>query len=327
MIRHILGSLLLAVLLTILPRPALAQSGAPAVARDNSEVLQVRFAPPLDRPLRYRLTKTEQEDGKPVVMTLEQEVTFTRDGAGYVMSLRWLSLSVGGETLDLTKDDLPLPPSIAIMIRPVSLELSPTGQILRIRDWDRFRKEMGEAGPALAKLMAQNPQERQEFADFFSVFFAQISKVPAERAPWLMVYAWPEVFLMIDASGKPGTPVSTRHPVQSVYAPEPLTYTFQTRLSRSADGKGLRVVSAGSPDAAGSKAIAAAMAKVIMAAVPADDPIDPEMLDVVLGNPRFSTQLDIDFDAATGLPRKAKINLIEAFDGFDASSSTVLEAI
>jgi hypothetical protein len=51
------------------------------------------------------------------------------------------------------------------------------------------------------------------------------------------------------------------------------------------------------------------------------------MLDVVLGNPRFSTQLDIDFDAATGLPRKARINLIEAFDGFDASSSTVLEAI
>ena len=30
--------------------------------------------------------------------------------------------------------------------------------------------------------------------------------------------------------------------MQGVYSPDPLTYEFQTRLSRTADGKGLRIV-------------------------------------------------------------------------------------
>ena len=325
-IRTLVGSAFLAVLVVLQPAVAAAQAALPPPAA-SGEVLQARFAPPLDRPLRYRMTMTELEEGKPVTMVMVQELTFTRNGDGYVMALRWLSLTAGGETLDLTKGNLPLPPEIAVMIRPVSLELGPTGQILRVREWDRYRRELIEAAPALAEMMGSNAKDKAEMSVFMTNFFTQFTAVPAERATWLVAYGWPEVMLLAGTVGRAGAPISSRHVVQSVYAPEPLNYEFQTRLSRTADGKGLRNVSAGSPDVAGAKAMAAQLVAAVMTGLSEGTDIDRSTVEKLFANPKFSTQLDMDLDLQTGLPRKAMIVVREKFDGIDQSSTILLEAL
>lgn len=325
MIRTILGRALLALLLALQPALAMAQSPSPAPAA--GEVLQSRFAPPLDQPLRYRMTLTDLEDGKPVTKVMVQEITFTRAGEGYVMALRWLSLTAAGQTLDLTKDKLPLPPEIALMIRPVALELAPNGQILRVREWDRYRRELIEAAPALAEMLSSNAEERAEMAGFLAGFFTQFTSVPAERAHWLVVYGWPEVLMLASTSGPAGAAQSSRHLVQSVYSPDPLTYEFQTRLSRTADGKGLRIVSSGSPDAAGAKAITTKLVATVMSSLPNSTDADKRMVEEMFANPKLSTQLDVDLDLQTGLPRKAKLVLLEKFDRLDQSSTILLEAL
>lgn len=325
MIRNLLRSAMLALLFALQPAAAAAQTALPPPA--SGEVLQTRFAPPVDLPLRYRMTMTEMEEGKPVTMVLIQEVTFSRNGDGYVMALRWLSLTVDGETLDLTKGNLPLPPEIAIMIRPISLELGPTGQILRVRDWDRHRRELIGAAPALAEMMGKDAKEKAEMSGFLTSFFTQFTSVPAERAPWLLAYGWPEIMLLGGTSGRAGEAISSRHMVQSVYAPEPLNYEFQTRLSRTADGKGLRNVSVGSPDAAGTKVMAAQLVAAVMSGLPKGTDIDQDTVEELFANPKFSTQLDMDLDLQTGLPRKGKIVVREKFDGIDQSNTILLEAL
>ncbi len=329
MFRTLLGKTVLALMLVLQPAVAVAQTALPPPP-SAGEVLQARFAPPVDQPLRYRMTMTELGQGKPAIaatMVMVQEVTFTRNGDGYVMALRWLSLTVEGETLDLTKGNLPLPPEITVMIRPVSLELGPTGQILRVRDWDRYRRELIEAAPALAEMMGSSADEKTEMATVMTSFFTQFTSVPAERAPWLVTYGWPEVLMLAGTSGKAGESVSSRHVVQSVYAAEPLNYEFQTRFSRTPDGKGLRIVSAGSPDAAGTKAVSTSLAGAVMAGLSKDTEVDREVVEKLFANPKFSTQLDLDLDLQTGLPRRAKLVLREKFDGMDQSNTILLEAL
>lgn len=317
----------LALLLVLLAAPALAQTPAPAAtpAAPADDVLRVRFAPPLDQPIRYQLTFDEVEDGKPVQVVAVQELRFARDGAGYLMAIRWLTLKIDGQTFDMTKAELPIPPSLLLLFQPLTLELDAAGKVVRVRDWDKVRQNLINSAPGLAKMLSTNPAERQDIADFFTRFLTKFTDVPAERAPSLMVEGWPQMLGLMALEGRAGQTYAGRRPVETLYAPEPVDYDFQTRFSRAADGTGVRILTIGRPDAAGARKVQAGLIDATMASLPEGGEIDRADVEDLLANPDLAQEYDVTFDAATGLPVRARLVDREKFDGLDNTATVTFE--
>lgn len=317
----------LALLLALLAAPVLAQTPAttPSPAASAGDVLRVRFAPPLDQPIRYKLTIDEVEDDKPVQMVAVQELRFTREGDGYLLALRWLTLRVDGRTFDMTRNDLPIPPSLMLLFQPLTLELNGRGEVLRVRDWDKVRGNLISAAPGFAKLLSNNQTEQQETADFLTRFLAKFTAVPAERAPVLMVQGWPQMLGLITLEGRAGQAYATRRQIQTAYSPDPVDYDFQTRFSRSPDGKGVRMVTIGRPDAAGARKVQASLIDATIEALPEDEDIDRAILEDLFANPDLAQEYDVTFDDATGLPVRARLVDREKFDGLDNTSTVTIE--
>lgn len=314
----------LALLLALIPAPLLAQTAAP-VAAPPDEVLRVRFAPPLDQPLRYKLTFDEVDEGRPVKMIAIQELRFARNGDGYLMSIRWLTLSIDGQTFDMTAKDLPIPPTVMLLFQPLTLELNSRGEILRVRDWDKLRKNLIASAPGFAKMMATNPAEQQDITDFFAAFLTKFTAVPAESAPALMVQGWPQMLGLIALEGRAGQTVASRRPVQTPYRADPVDYDFQTRFSRPADGKGVRILAIGRPDAANARKIEDSLIDATLASLPESKKMDRADLARLLADPELVQDFDVTFDGDTGLPVRARLLNREKFKLLDNSSTLTVE--
>jgi hypothetical protein len=93
---------------------------AAAVTATNA----IAFAPPLDTPLRYDIIEYRPGPGGALRHTLREEVRFSRDGDGYLLTMRALSL-----TLSAPKDRRALLDATmkAIIDRPVRIHLSRGG--------------------------------------------------------------------------------------------------------------------------------------------------------------------------------------------------------
>ena len=318
----------LVLLLALVPAPLLAQTAtpaAPAATAPADEVLRVRFAPPLDQPIRYSLTFDEIDEGRPVKMVATQELRFVRNGDGYLMSIRWLTLSIGGQTFDMTAKDLPIPPTVMLLFQPLTLELNSRGEILRVRDWDKLRKDLIASAPGFAKMMATNPAEQQDITDFFAAFLTKFTAVPAESAPSLMVQGWPQMLGLIALEGRSGQTLASRRPVQTPYRTEPVDYDFQTRFSRPADGKGVRILAIGRPDAANARKIEEGLIDAALSSLPESKKVDRADLARLLADPDLVQDLDVTFDGDTGLPVRARLLNREKFKLLDNSSTLTVE--
>ncbi len=85
----------------------------------------LRFAPPIDQPLRYRHTEHRiGDDGGDLRFTMTEEVRYARDGAGYIMTIRALSADAQAPAPARAVFDAAMRPFIGV---PVRLHLSPTG--------------------------------------------------------------------------------------------------------------------------------------------------------------------------------------------------------
>lgn len=315
----------LALLLILLAAPALAQTSAPAPAAPADGVLRVRFTPPLDQPVRYKLTFDQVEDGKPVQFVAVQELRFIREDAGYLMSIRWLTLKIDGQTFDMTKADLPIPPSLLLLFQPVTLELDAAGKVVRVRDWMKVRQNLINSAPGLAKMLSTKPAEQQEMADFFTKFFTKFTDVPAERAPSLMVEGWPQMLGLMALEGRAGQTYAGRRPVETLYVPEPVDYDFQTRFSHAADGRGVRILTIGRPDAAGARKVQTGLIDATIEAAPDGESIDRADMEGFLANPELAQEYDVTFDDVTGLPIRARLVDREKFDGLDNTMTVTFE--
>lgn len=317
----------LALLLLLLAAPVLAQPPAstPSPAVPAVDVLRVRFAPPLDQPIRYRLTFDEVDEGRPIKMVAIQEVRFARNGDGYLLELRWLTLNIDGQTFDMTRADLPIPPSLMLLFQPLTLELSGRGEILRIRDWNKVRQDLIASAPGIAKVLSSNPAEQQEIADFFAKFMTKFTDIPAERAPSLMVQGWPQMLGLVKLEGRTGQTYSARRPVQSAYLPDPIDYAFQTRFSHAADGQGVRILTIGRPDPADARRLQTALVDATLDSLPDTKDVDRGDLEALLANPDLAQEYDVTFDGSTGLPIRARLVDREKFDGLDNTSTITIE--
>lgn len=92
------------------------------------------FAPPIDRPLIYRQTEDRvARDGSAAHFILTEEARYTRDGDGYILTIRALSAEAQAPEMAANAFRAGMKPFIGI---PVAIRLSATGEPGEVIDAD-----------------------------------------------------------------------------------------------------------------------------------------------------------------------------------------------
>lgn len=296
--RHILLPLLL--LGTALPAAA-ETSPAPAAA---AATFTPRLNPPLDRPLAYRLTK-EKVTKTSEKAVFDQEVTFSRLGDGYAMSLRWLRLEQDGKTFDLTKPDLAgLPATVRPFVLPMTIELDPDGRPLRLRDWPRYQKALADVVPLMAQEAEPDPKKRPAAEEFFRCFLSRYTAMSAENAAVALVTGWPQVLAEFGHAVPLGRAETSVMAMPSPFADGVIDYRTTSTWTRDPAGT-LNLVRQSAPTPEATRALVEGMARAVEQSAPKGGPVDGAAVRKGLAGLKARLANTMTFDGATGLPREA----------------------
>lgn len=176
--------------------PAAAQTASPAPPTQAPTVLP--FRPPLDTPLRYRVVQARTRPDQPSAATEWIEVLrFTKVDAGF--RLEWHIDAASAAPLLRTPGMAPL--LAPFTGDPITFDVDPDGEVLRVRDWDQVR-------PRLLRLidaLGDQGLDRAALAAVRSLF----ERVTAEQAPALLLKSVQPLFSWAGAALQPGAPRST----------------------------------------------------------------------------------------------------------------------
>jgi hypothetical protein len=304
MIRRLLAPLAAATFALTLPGAASAQ--APATSMAGTTELATRFDPPLDKPLRYRLIQERSRDGSIGRSTVEQEVTYSRSGSGYVMTLRQLRITVGATSIDLTDPKAPLPPTMKLLMAAVAFDLDSDGAIVRVREWEAFKRNLRALIPELASSTESDPAKRPGTEALMRNFLEPFLAASAEDAPSLVAKGWPDVLGLMGLSAREGEVIAAKTPVSSPMLPDPLTYQVSVKLTAPPGTGALHIEVTSVPDPADFKKAVLSLVDRMMQSLP---PGKRSRADVEreLGNLDITMQMSVDLDAQSGLLRRAVV--------------------
>jgi len=149
-----------------------------AIALLSSPADPLPFAPPIDQPLRYRQTEHRlAPDGGDLRFTLTEEISYARDGAGYVMTIRALSADAQAPGPAATIFEAAMKPMLGV---PVKLHLSPAGDPGALVDEDATWARIVAALEASARaLPPDDPPEHRTMIERTAHGFATLA--PAAR--------------------------------------------------------------------------------------------------------------------------------------------------
>jgi hypothetical protein len=303
MIRKLLAPLAAAALVLSLPGVAAAQAPAAAVA--DAADLATRFDPPLDKPLRYKLTQEKVRDGKAESSVMEQEVTYTRGSEGVVLTLRPLRVTSGATTIDLTDPKAPLPPMLKPLMGPVAFDLDSDGAIVRVRGWEDYKKNLIAAIPAIAAQAQPDKAKRSQAETFLRDFFGKYIAASAEQAPQLVMKGWPDVLDLMGTSAREGAVVETASVASVPMFPQPLNYKVQLKISRPASGNALRIEVTSVPDPVELKAAIKGFVQDLLKSAPGVSANGGGDLESEFAGLDLTMTMVVDLDARTGLVRRA----------------------
>jgi hypothetical protein len=302
MIRKFLAPLAAAALAMTLPGAVAAQ--APAAAAAGPAELATRFDPPLDKPLRYKLTQEKLRDGKSESSVMEQEVTYSRGSEGVVMTLRPLRVTAGGQSIDLTDPKAPLPPMLKPLMGPVAFDLDSDGAIVRVRGWEDYKRNLIAAIPAIAADAQPDKSKRPYTEKFLREFFDKYLAASAEQAPQLVMKGWPDVLDLMGAAAPAGELVETTSVASTPLFPDPLNYKVALKMSQGPGGV-LRIEVTSLPDPAEIKAAVTSLVETMLKTAAPDAKMSRAELERQFTGIDLTMTLAVDLDAGTGVVRRA----------------------
>lgn len=302
MIRKLIAPLAAAALALTLPAVAGAQN--PAAAAAEAAELATRFDPPLDKPLRYKLTQEKVRDGKNETAVMEQEVTYSRGSEGVVMTLRSLRLTTGGTSIDLTDPKVPLPPPLKLLTAPVAFDLDRDGSIARVRGWEDYKRNLIAAIPAMVAMSEPDPAKRPQTERIIRDFIGKFVGTSAEDAPHLVAKGWPDVLDVMGISAPAGEWMETETEETIALFPEPIGYTITLKMDQLPGGA-LRIEMTSVPDPAQLKAAIIGLAESMRKSAPPDLPMRPLSPEDQMAAMDLTMTMVVDLDARTGLVRRA----------------------
>lgn len=324
MIRKFLAPLAAAALALTLPGAVAAQS--PAAAGTEAADLATRFDPPLDKPLRYKLTQEKVRDGKAESSVMEQEVTYTRGSEGVVLTLRPLRVTSGATTIDLTDPKAPLPPMLKPLMGPVAFDLDSDGAIVRVRGWEDYKKNLIAAIPAIAAEAQPDKAKRPQAEAFMREFFGKYLAASAEQAPQLVMKGWPDVLDLMGASAPVGAPVKTTSVASSPLFPDSLNYNVTLKMTEPT-GETLRIEVTSVPDPAELKAAVTSLVDSMLKTAAPDVKMGRAELEKAFTGMDLTMTMVVDLDARTGVVRRAVLEKHIKMDDRSGLDRITIEAM
>lgn len=326
MIRKFLTPLAAAALALTLPVVASAQAPAAVADAVDAADLATRFDPPLDKPLRYKLTQEKVRNDSTESSVMEQEVTYSRGSEGVVMTLRPLRVTSGAMTFDLTDPKSPLPPMLKPLMGPIAFDLDSDGAIVRVRGWEDYKRNLIAAIPAIAADAQPDKAKRPQAEAFMRDFFGKYLAASAEDAPQLVMKGWPDVLDLMGASAPAGKAVETTSVASSPLFPNPLNYKVTLKMSQPAGG-GLRIEVTSVPDPAELKEAISNMVDRMLKSTQPGMKVDRGEMERAFTGMDLTMTMVVDLDARTGLVRRAVMQKNIKMDDKSAIDRITIEAM
>lgn len=284
---------------TIMP-PAIAGDGVPKPVASKVEV-QVAFAPPLDRPLRYAVSTLRTRAGKEQQAVVEQVMRFRRDGAGYVLRIELVSGTLPGlGELPLKIGGPKMPPSLRPFMEPMEYDIGADGAVLRMRDWDALKGKMGAGLKDMVALLEPDAAKRAPAAAMVERMAQGFQQLSAEQAAQMFLKPW-AAFLGLGRSPRElGEWYMADVALDTGIFPMPLPATSQMRLTRPAATYHWEQHTQIDPKAAGA-VISSYLETMIRAG--GDKAPEKKIAEMrkALGDIKINDVLEADIDPATGM--------------------------
>ncbi len=304
-------TLALAALVIWSPQYAYAEgSGAEETAQTT---FLIPFAPPLDTDLYFLETKTRERDGRQTRATVKLKLRFSKAETGYRMQFASVEVEVGGRKFDSQSPLAKLMPDI---FSSSTYELSENGEILRISDWPAEKQRLNASRADAERLMKLQATDDQLVDTLLESTYGYFQSLTAEQAPAYFIKNWMPLL------GAGGTEMVANVPeafdkevdVGGVVVPVKAEYT----LSSKDDGKILqlradRLLSKESTW----KVMEPVFTNILQPALEANKEGRQKRaeMEAAFRNMQLNEKMLVDFDAVTGLPRKAELGRIIIQDG------------
>jgi hypothetical protein len=284
------------------PAPAIAQTTPVTAPLAAAETVAIPFAPPLGTPFTYGLRFERKRASGDSVIKVEQQLTFERLGRNYLLRLKTLSFSNGGQRVDLADKRVlgGVPPALRLYFLPMTVELDGAGEMARMLDWEAMCAQLRELPEAVAALSGVPMDAASRAA--FETLFRPIINGSAEAAPALMIRGWPAVLGYGSASFELGKPFEVETEVTGGMLTAAMPATMQGVLTRTAEGH-LRLFQTTRFDPEAMREATLAVIETMRKDAQGNDkPAGEEALQAM----QMTDELEIVFDPQTGLPISAR---------------------
>lgn len=319
----------LALLLAIgLPASATAEPPTARTAAAETRFVPA-FAPPLDRPLRYRLTNERTTPAGKAHTAFDQQVVFERlgnGGDGFVMRFRWLRATQGGRTYDLVNELDRFPVEARAMFMPMAMELDGDGRPLRMRDWPRLRDALLDMSPLMARGLEDDPARREATESFVRNLFKRYTALSAEEAVNHMIRGWPQILAELGSEVELDREAQSIMRAPSPFSTEAVDYATSVVWTLADGGRTLHLTRRSSPSPDSLRSIGEGLTNTAKQFKPPGKRADPAEIRRMFADMKLTMQTDIDFDRATGLLRKAVFEKRALMNGQEGTERITLTA-
>ena len=218
-------------------KAAAPQKGAVAEAMQVQAPAEqlIPFDPPLDTPLGYRQVRTRTQDGQSEGATIEQALTYHREGD--LLLLTVTTLTAGDGTNQLTPAQIRRQggATVAALFAPVTMELDQGGLLVRVRDWERHRESLRAS---VDLLVADEPPARRAAARAVAEqAMAPMLAMSAEQAPEMLLTGWPAALGLGGYAYSEGVPREFTVYLPMPQSPLPIPFAGAITVDRNFGGQ------------------------------------------------------------------------------------------
>ena|GEM_PF-6452528 len=281
-------------------------AASPAIAKPvRPTIIQIPFAPPLDRDLHYEVTISKSSPGKSSKLQIAEILRFSRSPDGYILTINMTRLSDGKTSFDLSSEKgmAALPLELRPFLLPISLDVAKDGSLTRVRDWPRLQRAIADLPKLMSKITgsSEDPKLARNIGEKIIDPFAALT---AEQAASTMLKGWPAFFGYGGVEMEEGEEYEAEGEVAGTLLP--VTMPILQRMSVSRDGAGnLRYLQTTYRDPEQVRKVSKEYILRLGDGLDAAHRANVEKAAEMMAKMTMEDYLDINFDPVSGLVEKA----------------------
>jgi len=242
------------------------------------------------------------------------------------MTVQMLSGGMPGfDSIDLAAvQDGNAPAFLKAFLAPMTFDLDADGGILRMRDWPQMQQVLRSAPDEMSALLEPDASKRPAARKIFETIMSGFAALGAEQAPTMMLKGWPSVLGHAGTELEAGADYDVESELPPGVMPVTIPVTSRLSVSRSADGALLQLRQTSTPNKVAMRAALSDYFMKLGASLDETGKANLRKAAEKMQQMEMSDDLDIDFDASTGLVEHARIRRTVSLAGEKSNGETIV---